>query len=126
MFTTFEQQHNRYLEPDEPEVFAYDWRGDDIYYGDRYYEIEGDYVLEDDLEYYVKKVFAGDLKVPSCPAYKYYYFDYDPKYYRDDWRGHEVFYGDNYYIIQGDYVLEDDLEDYAKEVLAGELMIAGE
>ena len=61
MFTTFEQQHNYYLEQDEPQVFAYDWNGKEIYYGDRYYECDGDYVLEDDLEKYAKEVLAPVL-----------------------------------------------------------------
>ena len=54
MFQSFEQLHNYYLEPPEPKIFAYDWRGDEIYYGDRYYQYNGDYILEDDLECYVK------------------------------------------------------------------------
>lgn len=61
MFGTFEQQHNRYLEQDEPQVFGYDWKGDEIYYGERYYEYDGDYVLEDDLEQYAKEVLATVL-----------------------------------------------------------------
>lgn len=61
MYTTFEQLHNHYLEQDEPQVFGYDWKGNEIYYGDRYYECDGDYVLEDDLEQYAKEVLATVL-----------------------------------------------------------------
>lgn len=63
MYTTFEQLHNHYLEQDEPQVFAYDWKGDEIYYGERYYEYDGDYILEDDLEDYAKEVLAGELMI---------------------------------------------------------------
>ena len=62
MFTTFEQQHNRYLEQEEPQVFAYDWKGDEIYYGEHYYEYDGDYILEDDLEEYAKELFGTSLR----------------------------------------------------------------
>lgn len=62
MYTTFEQLHNHYLEQDEPQIFAYDWKGDEIYYGDKYYEYDGDYILEDDLEEYAKKVFGTSLR----------------------------------------------------------------
>lgn len=63
MYTTFEQLHNHYLEQDEPQVFAYDWKGDEIYYGERYYEYDGDYILEDDLEEYAKELFGTSLRV---------------------------------------------------------------
>ena len=56
MYTTFEQQHNHYLEQNEPQVFAYDWKGD------KYYEYDGDYILEDDLEEYAKEVFGTSLR----------------------------------------------------------------
>lgn len=62
MYTTFEQLHNHYLEQDEPQIFAYDWKGDEIYYGDKYYEYDGDYILEDDLEKYAKEVFGTSLR----------------------------------------------------------------
>lgn len=61
MFTTFEQQHNCYLEPPEPKIFAYDWRGDEIYSNDSYYYLYGDYILENDLEEYAKEVLAPVL-----------------------------------------------------------------
>ena len=62
MYTTFEQLHNHYLEQDEPQVFGYDWKGDEIYYGERYYEYDGDYILEDDLEEYAKELFGTSLR----------------------------------------------------------------
>lgn len=62
MYTTFEQLHNHYLEQDEPQIFAYDWKGNEIYYGDKYYEYDGDYILEDDLEEYAKEVFGTSLR----------------------------------------------------------------
>ena len=62
MYTTFEQLHNHYLEQDEPQIFAYDWKGDEIYYGDKYYEYDGDYILEDDLEEYAKELFGTSLR----------------------------------------------------------------
>lgn len=31
-------------------------------YGDKYYEYDGDYILEDDLEEYAKKVFGTSLR----------------------------------------------------------------
>lgn len=62
MYTTFEQLHNHYLEQDEPQIFAYDWKGNEIYYGDKYYEYDGDYILEDDLAEYAKEVFGTSLR----------------------------------------------------------------
>lgn len=62
MFKTFEQLHNHYLEQDEPQIFAYDWKGDEIYYGDKYYEYDGDYILEDDLGEYAKELFGTSLR----------------------------------------------------------------
>ena len=62
MYTTFEQLHNHYIEQDEPQIFAYDWTGDEIYYGDKYYEYDGDYILEDDLEEYAKELFGTSLR----------------------------------------------------------------
>ena len=50
------------LVKDEPQIFAYDWKGDEIYYGDKYYEYDGDYILEDDLEEYAKEVFGTSLR----------------------------------------------------------------
>lgn len=124
MFTTFEQQHNCYLEPPEPKIFAYDWRGDEIYYGDKYYEIDGDFILENDLERYVEEIVdkCGGLVNTLIPDD----IGDEPLIFTYDWKGDEIYVGDSYYYLNGDCILETDLEDYAKEVLAGELMIAGE
>lgn len=123
MFTTFEQLHNYYLEPPEPKIFTYDWRGDEIYYGDKYYQIDGNFILENDLERYVKEIVdkCGGLVTTLIPdeGDEALIFTYD-------WKGNEIYVGDSYYYLNGDCIQETDLEEYAKEVLAGELMIAGE
>lgn len=125
MFTTFEQQHNCYLEPPEPKIFAYDWRGDEIYYGDRYYEYHGDYILEDDLECYVKAELITKYG-RGVPVYILENEEDEPYLLAYDWRGDEIYSNDSYYYLYGNYILENDLEEYAKEVLAPVLMTAGE
>ena len=52
---TFEQLHNSYLEQDEPKVFGTDWEGHEIYEGDVYYDIDGEYVLEDDIQEFISE-----------------------------------------------------------------------
>jgi hypothetical protein len=47
---TFEQLHNSYLEQDEPKIFGMDWKGHEIYEGDEYYDIMGEFVPIEDLE----------------------------------------------------------------------------
>ena len=124
MFQSLEQQHNHYLEPPEPKIFAYDWRGDEIYYGDKYYEIDGDFILENDLERYAEGIVDkyGGLVTTLIPDDG----EDEPIVFTYDWRGYEIYAGDSYYYLNGDCILEDDLEDYAKEMLVSELMIAGE
>lgn len=56
--------HNQYLEPEDSKSFGTDWKGNDIYDGDEYFDIDGEYVkVEDSEEYlhilYVKKI-AGE------------------------------------------------------------------
>ena len=64
MYDSFEALHNRYLEPPEGKVWGYDWRGQEIYFGDAYYEIEGDYVGEDDIDEYLKEAYlTTSLKI---------------------------------------------------------------
>ena len=64
MYDSFEALHNRYLEPPEDKVWGYDWRGKEIYCGDAYYEIEGDYVCEDDIDEYLKEAYlTTSLKI---------------------------------------------------------------
>ena len=54
---TFESMHNRYLEQDEPKVFATDWKGQEIYEGDEYYDCDGEFVPVEDIEEYMNTVF---------------------------------------------------------------------
>lgn len=54
---TFENLHAHYLEPPEPKVWGYDWQGEEIYVGDEYYDMDGDYVLVDDIEEYLKSTY---------------------------------------------------------------------
>ena len=42
-------------------------------------------------------------------------------------KGEEIYVGDSYYEIEGDYVCEDDIDEYLKETyLTTSLKIAGE
>lgn len=50
----FENLHAHYLDPPEPKVWGYDWQGEEIYVGDEYYDMDGDYVQEGDIEEYFK------------------------------------------------------------------------
>lgn len=54
---TFEDLHAHYLGPPEPKVWGYDWQGEEIYVGDEYYDMDGDYVLEEDIEEYLKSTY---------------------------------------------------------------------
>lgn len=54
---TFENLHARYLDPPEPKVWGYDWNGEEIYVGDEYYDMDGDYVQLDDIEEYLKSTY---------------------------------------------------------------------
>ena len=64
MYDNFETLHANYLDPPEPKVWGYDWRGQEIYFGDAYYEIEGDYVGEDDIDEYLKEAYlTTSLKI---------------------------------------------------------------
>lgn len=48
------KQHSAYLDPPEPKVLGYDWKGEEIYVGDEYYDMDGDYVQADNIEEYLK------------------------------------------------------------------------
>lgn len=64
MSNKFETLHANYLDLPEPKVWGYDWRGQEIYCGDAYYEIEGDYVCEDDIDEYLKEAYlTTSLKI---------------------------------------------------------------
>lgn len=54
---TFEDLHAHYLDPPEPKVWGYDWQGEEIYVGDEYYDMNGDYVQADDIEEYLKSTY---------------------------------------------------------------------
>lgn len=54
---TFENLHAHYLDPPEPKVWGYDWQGEEIYVGDEYYDMDGDYVQEGDIEEYLKSTY---------------------------------------------------------------------
>ena len=54
---TFEDLHAHYLDPPEPKVWGYDWQGEEIYVGDEYYDMDGDYVQEGDIEEYLKSIY---------------------------------------------------------------------
>lgn len=55
---TFEQLHNSYLEQDEPKIFETDWKGHEIYEGDEYYDIMGEFVPVEDLEEFIEERFS--------------------------------------------------------------------
>ena len=48
----------------------------------------------------------------------------EPKIFGTDWKGHEIYEGDEYYEIDGECVLVDELDKYAQERF--ERRIAGE
>ena len=54
---TFENLHAHYLDPPEPKVWGYDWQGEEIYVGDEYYDMDGDYVQADNIEEYLKSTY---------------------------------------------------------------------
>ena len=49
----------RFLEPDEPQVFGSDWEGNEIYEGDEYVETELDLVRFEDIPKFVKEKRKG-------------------------------------------------------------------
>lgn len=53
----FETLHAHYLDPPEPKVWGYDWQGEEIYVGDEYYDMDGDYVLVENIEEYLKSTY---------------------------------------------------------------------
>lgn len=57
MYDNFETLHANYLDPPEPKVWGYDWQGEEIYVGDEYYDMDGDYVLKSDIEEYLKSTY---------------------------------------------------------------------
>lgn len=49
--------HNQYLEPEEDEIFGEDWNGNNIYYGDEYFDIDGNLVLIEDIEEFIRETY---------------------------------------------------------------------
>lgn len=50
--------HDQYLEPEEDEIFGEDWNGNNIYIGDEYYDIDGNLVLVDDVDEFVRENYS--------------------------------------------------------------------
>lgn len=50
--------HNSYLEQDEPKIFGTDWQGQEIYEGDEYFDIMGEFVPVEDLEEFIGERFS--------------------------------------------------------------------
>lgn len=64
MCNKFETSHANYLDPPEPKVWEYDWKGEEIYVGDEYYDMDGDYVQADNIEDYLKSTYlTTSLKI---------------------------------------------------------------
>ena len=54
----FDKLHSKYLEQEEEEIFGEDWNGNNIYYGDEYYDIDGNLVLVDDVDEFVRENYS--------------------------------------------------------------------
>lgn len=50
--------HNQYLEPEENEIFGEDWNGNNIYFGDEYFDIDGELVLVEEVEEFVRENYS--------------------------------------------------------------------
>lgn len=50
--------HNEYLEPEEDEIFGEDWNGNNIYFGDEYFDIDGELVLVEEIEEFVRENYS--------------------------------------------------------------------
>lgn len=50
--------HDQYLEPEEDEIFGEDWNGNNIYFGDEYFDIDGNLVLVDDVDEFVRENYS--------------------------------------------------------------------
>lgn len=50
--------HDQYLEAEEDEIFGEDWNGNNIYIGDEYYDIDGNLVLVDDVDEFVRENYS--------------------------------------------------------------------
>ena len=54
----FDKLHNQYLEPEEDEIFGEDWNGNNIYFGDEYFDIDGELVLVEEIEEFVRENYS--------------------------------------------------------------------
>ena len=50
--------HGQYLEPEEDEIFGEDWNGNNIYFGDEYFDIDGNLVLVDGVDEFVRENYS--------------------------------------------------------------------
>lgn len=50
--------HNQYLEPEEEKSFGEDWKGHDIYAGDEYFDVDGELVLVEDIEEFIRENYS--------------------------------------------------------------------
>lgn len=50
--------HNQYLEPEEDEIFGEDWNGNNIYFGDEHFDIDGELVLVEEIEEFVRENYS--------------------------------------------------------------------
>lgn len=50
--------HNQYLEPEEDEIFGEDWNGNNIYFGDEYFDIDGELVLVEEVEEFARENYS--------------------------------------------------------------------
>ena len=50
--------HNQYLEPEEDEIFGEEWNGNNIYFGDEYFDIDGELVLVEEVEEFVRENYS--------------------------------------------------------------------
>lgn len=50
--------HNQYLDPEEDEIFGEDWNGNNIYFGDEYFDIDGELVLVEEVEEFVRENYS--------------------------------------------------------------------
>lgn len=54
----FEKLHEQYLEPEEDEIFGEDWNGNNIYFGDEYFDIDGELVLVEGIEEFIRENYS--------------------------------------------------------------------
>lgn len=53
----FDKLYSQYLEPEEDEIFGEDWNGNNIYFGDEYFDINGNLVLIEDIEEFIRETY---------------------------------------------------------------------